>query len=78
MYQVSAQSIDEHMINVHYYYYFDREQSTNTGEKFPWSECQLHYHFHYLPIISSEARGKDMFRICDCRNAVQFFFIVFF
>ncbi|MCB4766824.1 MAG: hypothetical protein LGB66_06530, partial [Sulfurovum sp.] len=62
------------------YYYSDREQSTNTGEKFAWSECQLHYHFHYLPIISSEAGEKTcsgfvtvqmQYRVVHFLNATQ-------
>ena len=32
MYHVSAQGVDERMINVHYYYYYDRYTDLEIGQ----------------------------------------------
>ena len=42
MYHVSAQGIDERMINVHYYYYYDQSTGERLALLAPSSQSYVH------------------------------------
>ena len=77
MYHVSAQKVDERMINVHYYYYISKlkELHNLSSEKqnketmiSPFAHWSLlHYSFHFI-----EGRGAINVYTCDERLKPQF------
>ena len=50
MYHVSAQGVDERMINVHYYYYYPGD----------FIFCRLSY-FAHMPHVNTESYGEHSF-----------------
>ena len=62
MYHVSAQGIDERMINVHYYYYYFVFKSLFYGELVQWLEKRIG--------VFCSTRFKEEFgaQVCTCRS----------